>query len=65
MSDRVVRLFKNKNECCGCTACYSICPQKAIFMSEDEEGFKYPYINRKKCIGCKMCIRVCPLKFDT
>ena len=34
--------FENKNECCGCTACYSICPKSAIQMVEDEEGFLYP-----------------------
>ena len=37
-------LFKEKRECCGCYACYSICPQKAIEMKKDEEGFFYPEI---------------------
>ena len=26
-------------DCCGCTACYAICPKDAITMIEDEEGF--------------------------
>ena len=30
-----------KSECCGCGACYNICPKKAIEMIEDEEGFKF------------------------
>ena len=55
-------LFERKEECCGCTACYSICPVGAISMSADEEGFLYPGIDPDTCIGCRQCIRVCPLK---
>ncbi len=55
-------LFKTKAECCGCTACYAVCPKKAITMQEDKEGFLYPAIDQDKCIGCKQCLRVCPLK---
>lgn len=57
-------LYKNKEECCGCAACYAICPQKAITMMEDEEGFEYPFINQNKCIKCYQCIRVCPFKVN-
>ena len=32
-------LFKDKNECCGCTACFNICPVNAIKFEEDNEGF--------------------------
>ena len=28
-------LYKRKEECCGCTACYAICPKEAISMVED------------------------------
>ena len=52
-------LFKEKRECCGCYACYSICPQKAIEMKKDEEGFFYPEIKEEKCIGCFKCVNVC------
>ena len=55
-------LFNKKNECCGCTACFAICPKSAITMIEDEEGFEYPYINTEKCIKCYMCTNVCPVK---
>ena len=41
-------LYKRKEECCGCTACYAICPQEAISMVEDEEGFEYPQIDENK-----------------
>ncbi len=60
-NDKVI-LFSNKEECCGCTACYSICPKGAITMEEDEEGFLYPVIDDAKCVGCLMCQKVCPLK---
>ena len=55
-------LFKRKEECCGCTACYAICPKGSISMVYDEEGFEYPIINIDKCIRCYKCISVCPIK---
>lgn len=55
-------LYEDKEDCCGCSACYSICPKQAIEMFEDEEGFEYPSINAKECIRCMQCIVVCPLK---
>ena len=55
-------LFERKEECCGCTACYAICPQEAVSMVEDEEGFEYPLVNEDRCIRCYMCLKVCPLK---
>ena len=32
-------LFTRKEDCCGYTACYAICPKSAISIKEDEEGF--------------------------
>lgn len=55
-------LFIRKEECCGCTACYAICPKGAISMELDEEGFEYPQIDEEKCIGCYICLKVCPIK---
>ena len=55
-------LFRRKEECCGCGACFSVCTQNAISMNEDDEGFEYPQLNDDACIGCFMCIKVCPLK---
>ena len=55
-------LYKNKSECCGCFACYNICPNKAIEMIDDEEGFLYPRKKKKKCVKCYKCLNVCPLK---
>ena len=60
-----VKLFENKNGCCGCWACANICPPKAIIMQPDNEGFLYPIIDEEKCIGCKSCLKVCPVKTAT
>lgn len=57
----VPNIFFHKENCCGCTACYAICPKGAIQMEEDEEGFEYPHIDEEKCVGCYMCMKVCPI----
>lgn len=54
-------LYERKQDCCGCSACYAICPKSAIKMVEDEEGFEYPSIE-EKCVRCGMCLKVCPIK---
>jgi formate hydrogenlyase subunit 6/NADH:ubiquinone oxidoreductase subunit I len=55
-------LYNKKEECCGCTACFAICPQLAITMITDNEGFDYPQVNEEKCIRCYQCLKVCPQK---
>ena len=55
-------LAENKKECCGCAACETICPQDAIGMHPDEEGFLYPEINNVRCINCGLCKKVCAFK---
>lgn len=55
-------LYERKEDCCGCTACYVICPKNAISMQPDEEGFEYPSIDEEKCVGCGMCMKVCLIK---
>ncbi len=55
----------DKEKCCGCTACYSICPKKCIEMKPDEEGFLYPVVNTDQCVGCGACDKVCPVQNTT
>ncbi|MCM1218380.1 MAG: Coenzyme F420 hydrogenase/dehydrogenase, beta subunit C-terminal domain [Lachnospiraceae bacterium] len=53
--------LSEKEKCTGCTACYSSCPQSAILMVEDEEGFLYPVVKSEQCVSCGKCVRVCPV----
>ena len=57
-------LFELKDNCCGCSACYAICPAHAIEVRPDEEGFLYPTVNEEKCIRCYRCLSVCVFKKD-
>lgn len=50
-----------KTQCCGCTACFNICPKKAIAMKPDNEGFLYPDIDDSLCVNCGLCEKVCPM----
>ena len=52
---------KNKKDCCGCTACASVCPKNCIDMITDNEGFKYPVVNADLCIDCGLCEKICPV----
>ena len=49
-----------KEKCYGCGACYNICPENAINMRYDDEGFIYPVIDETKCVDCGRCAGVCP-----
>ena len=49
-----------KFECCGCEACFNVCPVEAIQMKQDQEGFYYPEIRHNICISCNKCEKVCP-----
>ena len=61
MKKSVPVLWEKKSKCCGCSACYAICPRKAIIMDEDKEGFEYPRINESICVRCGLCLKVCPM----
>ena len=49
----------NPADCCGCTACASICAHDAIVMKSDVLGFLYPKVDKEKCIDCGLCEKVC------
>ena len=49
----------DKHNCCGCSACASICPRHCITMQADSEGFLYPVVNETDCIDCGLCEKVC------
>lgn len=49
----------NKADCCGCTACASVCAHHAISMEPDVMGFLYPKVDTDKCTECGLCEKVC------
>ena len=49
----------DKKDCCGCTACQSVCPRGAISMKPDSLGFLYPVVDKNKCTKCNLCSKVC------
>lgn len=53
--------IKEKQNCCGCSACVQICPKQCISMSADNEGFLYPQVDSSICIECGLCEKVCPV----
>lgn len=57
----------DKSQCCGCTACVSICAHDAITMQPDVLGFLYPVVNKDKCVDCGLCEKVCAFNdhYDT
>lgn len=50
-----------RSKCCGCGACYNVCPCKCISMYVDSEGFSYPMIDKNRCIDCGLCEKICPV----
>ena len=65
MNDRNIPvLFRNVKECYGCSACFAVCPKRAVVMKPDVEGFLYPEIDSEKCVRCGRCLSVCSAKTD-
>lgn len=51
----------NTMYCSGCGLCAYICPQSAIEMKPNSEGFRYPCIDEQKCVECGLCHTTCPI----
>ena len=51
----------NEADCCGCSACFDACNQKAITLKTDNEGFWYPHVDTNQCNNCGLCENVCPI----
>lgn len=60
----MISVYDKKEDCCGCTACKNICPNEAIEMKPDEEGFLYPVIKQELCTDCGLCRKICPLQSE-
>lgn len=53
--------IQDKNKCCGCHACATVCSKHCITMQADEEGFLYPVVDKNACTDCGLCEKVCPV----
>lgn len=47
--------------CTGCAACSEVCPQSAVVMVPNDEGFLCPQINAELCNDCGLCRKTCPV----
>ena len=48
------------NTCCGCGACEVVCPENAVTVVMDQNGFMQFSVNQDLCTHCKKCRLVCP-----
>lgn len=55
------QVYVEKKLCTGCSACVASCPQNAISMIKNKEGFEYPVVEKDKCVDCKLCSKICPI----
>jgi ferredoxin len=46
----------NKDLCCYCGGCTSVCPVQALELKET-----FIHCDAKKCINCGICQKVCPV----
>jgi len=56
--------IRNPQDCCGCTACASVCVHDAIKMTPDALGFLYPIVDKEKCVDCGLCEKICAFNDD-
>lgn len=49
------------NQCCGCSACVSVCPKECLTLNADKNGFLQVKLSKHNCIECGLCEKVCPV----
>lgn len=54
-------LNQNYEACTGCLACAASCPNNAIDVNTNYEGFIYPSITDRLCNDCGLCQDTCPV----
>lgn len=58
LADGKMEWFFQKRQCMHCTdaACVKVCPQKAVYVTEQGAVAR----DTEKCIGCDYCVQYCP-----
>lgn len=51
--------FDREQNCYGCGACAYVCPQNAIDMTQNAEGFLMPVVDESLCSVCGLCEKKC------
>ncbi len=49
----------NERECVGCNLCVTVCPYKAIELTQTKRGKTVARVNPTVCKGCGLCVNVC------
>lgn len=57
-------IFHNRDLCCGCGACASVCPTDSITIRRNDNGFYHYCIDLETCVSCGKCRKVCPFIND-
>lgn len=52
--------FYDRDLCCGCGACATVCPTAALTIKKNINGFYHYQIDTKLCVNCGKCRKVCP-----
>ena len=51
-----------EDRCTHCTACTSLCPTGALYVTRPEMTVSF---DKEKCIACELCLKVCSYKAVT
>lgn len=49
----------DENRCTHCTACTSLCPTNALYVTRPDMRVSF---DKEKCIACETCLKVCSYK---
>ncbi len=60
--DVTQNIYTYNSLCCGCGSCKEVCPNSAINIKINEQGFYQSFVDNKLCVNCGKCISVCPVQ---